>query len=509
MTQSPDGRRRLAQDEQGAVAVLLALSLLPLSLAAVGAVDLTRALSARGQLQDSLDAAALAGARSSPTDAEALQAIGARVLARNLGPTPDLALSGSAQFVVGEKGTVIADAAATVDTVLAQYVLGRPVRVAAHSEVARGDLKLEIAMVLDNTGSMAGGKINSLRVAAANFVDTMAAAAAKRADSADAVKISLVPFSQTVRIDPSYRTASWIDQDGGSPINDEIFNSPAKRLELFDRLGVGWAGCLESRGAPYDVSDTPPRDDGTSAGRATLFTPYFAPDEPDLPGAANNYLVDDIGGSDWLARQGSTTKYVPTAGLNSQSGPNASCTLQPLRRLTSDYRAVKGDIAGMNAIGDTNIPFGLVWGWHTLSPHAPFADGAAYTQVRTKKIAVVMTDGFNQFTAAPNPNGSQYSGSGYVWQGRVKKKDGTKLKGGSAAERTAAMDSRLSLLCENMKAAGVDIYTVGVQVAASHTGVLRACATHPDQYHDVANGSGMNVAFQAIAAQINNLHLSR
>jgi len=66
--------------------------------------------------------------------------------------------------------------------------------------------KLEVAMVLDNTGSMAGTKLSTLKTAASNFVDTLSSAAARSADP-DAVKIGLVPFSMTVKVGSGYQGA--------------------------------------------------------------------------------------------------------------------------------------------------------------------------------------------------------------------------------------------------------------------------------------------------------------
>src|SRR5204863_333012 len=69
----------------------------------------------------------------------------------------------------------------------------------ANSEVVRSINKLEIAMVLDTTGSMQGTKISNLMTAAKNFITTMQDAAS-RSSATDPVKISIVPFSTTVKI---------------------------------------------------------------------------------------------------------------------------------------------------------------------------------------------------------------------------------------------------------------------------------------------------------------------
>ncbi|MDB5446097.1 MAG: hypothetical protein JWQ97_1414, partial [Phenylobacterium sp.] len=370
-------------------------------------------------------------------------------------------------------------------------------------------------------------KISLLRTAAANFVDTMANAAAQ-STTPNSVKISLVPFSNTVKVGSTYGGATWIDQAGASPINDEIFTTAqgvtqhANRFTLFAQLGTTWGGCVENRKAPYDIQDTAP----ATATPATLFTPFFAPDEADGNNGANDYVNEpkkDAAGNSlsWWARQGSITKYTnsPKVTLDSNSGPNAGCTLQALQRLTTDFTSLKSAISSMVAGGDTNIPMGLVWGWHTLSPGTPFADGVAYLTPKHKKIVVLMTDGENTMTpnnsnnSTSTTNNSFYSGNGYIWQGRVIQADGTPLTDvtSSIATRTAAMDDRLQKLCSNMKApgVGVEIYAIGVGVTSSSKTLLQACASGADHYFDVTTGTDLNATFQNIANQIAQLHLSK
>ena len=505
---APKSLRQFLKAEGGNAAMIVALALTPISLAALGAVDLSRATSAKVQMQDALDAAALAAGRTNTTDPAVLQAVGQHVLEQNLALDSDFHLSGSS-FTFGDNGIVRASASATVHPFIAGLVTGGDLTVGASTEVQRANTTLEIALVLDNTGSMAGTKLTNLKTAATNFVDTLSAAAAHNTDP-NAVRIALVPFSQTVRVGSTYRNAAWIDQAGASPINDEIFTTAtgtqhANRFTLLSNLGTSWGGCVESRQAPYDIQDTAP-----SSG-ATLFTPYFAPDEPDSGGFDNNYLNDKSNSTNWKVLQGNLTKYVAKSGLSTSKGPNKGCGLQTLRRLTTDWSALKSDINAMAATGDTNIPIGLVWGWHTLSPNAPFADAKAYGTAKHKKIVILMTDGENTITNSGDSNSSYYSGSGFVWQGRVLQANGTPLTGGSSATRTAAMDDRLSKLCRNMKAAGVgiEIYTVRVEVTSGSSALLQNCASGTDHFFDVQTASQLNATFQSIANQIANLHLAK
>src|ERR1700741_3772890 len=92
--------RRLRADERGNIAMLTALAIVPLTIASMGAVDLTHGMGARVALQDALDAAALAAGRSGATDNATLQATGQKVLQQNLAGSKDLTLA-SSSFSIG------------------------------------------------------------------------------------------------------------------------------------------------------------------------------------------------------------------------------------------------------------------------------------------------------------------------------------------------------------------------------------------------------------------------
>lgn len=500
--------RRLLRDEGGAVAIMLTLSLIPLSIAAIGAVDLERGLSARTQLQDALDAAALAALKASANDANLLQSTGAAAFAQNLGPSPDLKVVAGPTFVYGDQGKVLADATASVDTIIASWVIGHPLNVAAHAEIVRSDVKLEIALVLDNSGSMAdNNKIGDLKIGATDFLNIMQTASTQRGDP-NSVLISLVPFSQTVRVDPSNQGAKWLDTKGQNSINGEIFSDPkTNRFDLFAKLGTTWAGCLESRKQPFDVQDD------AAKGKDKLFTPYFWPDDYD--GSAVNSYLPDASTADWKTRERNVAKYVATTGLSTSRGPNKDCTMLPIRPLTNDFATLRSDVTKLAPTTDTNISMGLVWGWHTISPNGPFANSgpvpvAPYGDPKHSKIAVLMTDGHNQLTGNGDPyNLTPYEGVGFLWQGRLSNPDGTPMTSGTNDQTTTALDARLTQLCINMKAKGVEIYAIAVGVDPQHQPVLQACASGADHYYNVSDGAGMIDAFNSIANQIANLHLSR
>jgi hypothetical protein len=145
-----------------------------------------------------------------------------------------------------------------------------------------------------------------------------------------------------------------------------------------------------------------------------------------------------------------------------------------------------------------------MWGWHTLTPNTPFADGVAYGAPNTMKIVVLLTDGMNTETDSGNPNGSYYSGLGYIWQGRL-----GLTTSATATQRQAAMDARQTLLCNNMKAQGIVIYTVQIDTPGTAPAALSGCATDSSKFYDVQDVSTLNTAFQSIAGSIGHLRISQ
>jgi hypothetical protein len=177
--------------------------------------------------------------------------------------------------------------------------------------------------------------------------------------------------------------------------------------------------------------------------------------------------------------------------------------MQPLARLTNNLNSIKTSIANMVATGQTNIPMGLVWGWHTLSPNAPFGDGASYADDEVTKVVILMTDGDNVNSEYNNPNDSTYSGVNYVWSQRL----GLDV-GSSGSQRTTAMNNRLAELCTNMKAQGIVIYTVRVEVTGGSSSLLQNCASEADNFYDVQNVADLGDAFEQIAGQISRLRIA-
>jgi Flp pilus assembly protein TadG len=114
--------------------------------------------------------------------------------------------------------------------------------VGSATEVVWGIKRLELALALDNTGSMASNsKMTELKKAAKTLLDILKLAAKKEGD----VKVSIVPFDTTVKLGKSFKDESWID-------------FTVKDIDKDD-----WEGCVVDRDYPNDTNDATP--DGSSA----------------------------------------------------------------------------------------------------------------------------------------------------------------------------------------------------------------------------------------------------
>ena len=510
---------RFRRDEEGAVAIIFGLALLPLLGFAGTVIDYSRAQQTKARLQVSIDAIALK--------------LGKLKLNEDLTPYAATSQSTVEQFMSGTTarnivvtisrpttidGAIEVDGVAETPTTLMNLFGFKTMTTRATSVVSRGVGNLEIALVLDNTGSMnQNSKLAKLKTAATGMVDALANEADP--NKPNALKFAVVPFSMTVNVGAAFKNATWMDVYGQASYHAALFNQAGtNRFTMFSNLGMAWGGCVEQRPYPYDVDGTEP----TGGTPDTLYVPFFAPDESDADSSnyANDYLRDYQGGTpypmpSWKTRQGNQGKYrnpVWQSGTKGQRngstgymyGPNAGCEISPIQRLTNSVSETKTAINSMVASGDTNIVVGLSWGWNMLSPGYPFRDGVAYGTKDYTKIVVLMTDGQQQNLDVATNNDSIYSGIGYIWQNRIGVGNGS-----TTSQRTTALDNRLTALCNNMKKKNIFIYTVRVEVTDGSADVLRNCATDPTMFYEVADSSKLTDAFKAIGQSINQLTISK
>jgi hypothetical protein len=81
---------------------------------------------------------------------------------------------------------------------------------------------------------------------------------------------------------------------------------------------------------------------------------------------------------------------------------------------------------------------------------------------------------------------------------------------GTAATTIAASSTHMSEMCENIKAAGIAVFTVGLQVTDSATVTrLRDCASRPEFAFDVQSVASLVNVFGEIAMSLRQLALGQ
>ncbi|MBZ9739695.1 MULTISPECIES: pilus assembly protein [unclassified Mesorhizobium] len=500
---------------------------LPAILASVGfAVDVSSLMRAKVNLQNSLDGSILASSHLSDSEADRQTAL-QRYFQANIANHTEL-LNPKVTFAV-DKGLnyVKTKASASADVKLYfAFMFGDSKHVEVDAGAMEATNNLEVVLVLDNTGSMAGAKIKALRDATKALLDDLGDAKSPNRK----VTAALVPFVTAVNVNGDEFDPSWIDMDGRSPNNGVNFpllpdGKRANHMDLFKDLaegtgwnGTGWKGCVEARPGINSTSDAKP--DGYKP--ETLFVPYFAPDDPGDatdPSASygndtrvynNSYLSDEVAdGTDDKGKDKKVAKYKnPKAKkINDKKGPltvgpNRACPT-PVVPLTGDLDKLRTAAAQMqewNGSG-TNVSEGLSWGMRVLSPDPPYTDGAAWKAPNTSKIVVLLTDGENVvFGASNEPEKSDYTSYGYLGSGRF----GTTNQTDAARE----VDRWTLDVCQKLKAQQVQIYTITLQsdTAANRT-LYGKCATNPTDYYAVNDPSKLPNVFKEIAGRFTELQL--
>jgi hypothetical protein len=141
----------------------------------------------------------------------------------------------------------------------------------ASTEVLWGIKKLNIALALDNTGSMASsGKMTTLKQAAHNLLDKLKTAEKIPGD----IKVSIVPFAVDVNVGTGNVDAEWIDWTDWEAENGTCSNSTYTNKNSCVSHGKIWTPkshsvwnrCVKDRDQNNDAMNT-----ATNSGAATKY----------------------------------------------------------------------------------------------------------------------------------------------------------------------------------------------------------------------------------------------
>jgi Flp pilus assembly protein TadG len=395
---------RFRTENRANVAVIFAFALVPLFGMVGAAVDFSRAAKVQARLQAALDAASLAVSKNARNlTGTALQDAANKAFAGNFSAGTDLNLG--LLRVIKSGTTIRLEIDGSLETTIAATVGVKTIPMSLVSQTSWNEPRIEIALVLDNTGSMASsGKMAALKTAALDLINELEAARV----STDQVKIAIVPFDTQVNIGTAYRNETWMRYDG-SGLASSVVTTRAN-----------WQGCLTDRDQPYDINDTAPTNDAT--------------------------------------------RY---RGVKCTTG-----SLVALQPLTTNFTPLRATISAMQPSGNTNITIGLQMGLAAMSSGAPFSQTG--TEPDVLRYMILLTDGEN--------TQNRYTST------------------------TSSIDSRTTLSCNAVKAAGITLFTV--RVIDGNQTLLRNCASSASMYFNVTSSGGIGDAFKAITSMIKRMRLS-
>lgn len=325
------------EGSRGNAAILFALSLIPLLGATGAAVDYSLANSNRTSMQKAVDATALALAKLMPLTQAELDAKAWQIFSANIGPVSIPLVPADVVVTTPTIGKLVIAASGHFQPQLSTVIGITSFPVGARAEVTWGIKKLEIALALDNTGSMSSSnKMTELKAAAHNLLNTLEQAAKNPGD----VKVSIIPFHVHVNVGVANVGAAWLKWGTWEDDNRTCTGSGDNRV-CTPKPHSDWNGCVEDRNQNHDTQDTAPTNNTTR----------------------------------FPARQ-------------------CAATLAEIMPLTYDWTALHGRIDAMQPAGNTNVTIGLVWGWHSLTPSEPMIQ-AAVPDPDLSKYIILLTDGDN------------------------------------------------------------------------------------------------------------------
>lgn len=514
----------LLKDRAGSVSLIFAATVLILFSFVGAAVDYSRWSNVAGRTSDALDAALLSGARTLQTTQNLDDAIAvaekaflenAQSRLRLLKPKVEIKLSADGSSLEGSvTGKVKTPFLGLLRVGTLHVTTASRVGFSIGAGSASGGSDLEISLMLDVTGSMCNDgsgpctsstKLDALKTAASDLVNII-----MKGSSPAGARIAVVPFSTRMVV--------------GTPL-DASANAFMKKLTDLPDKWTGWleegTGC--SPWVPGATSEDPGTG-GTCTGTTVTHkvnwdivpcvTDRTGPEEfTDAAPGSNAWLNGQEGGRRALSWDSSDTPIADGAGTGKNpadpsgqwnyNNSGATCWdvdhANIIMPLTSDKDALLNRISSLVGYGSTSGALGTAWTWYMLSPNwAPVLPAAsapgAYTDTvavgtnppKLRKIAVLMTDGeYNTYRG---------------WMGADKN-----MVAGNAKS-----------ICANMKAQGVEIYTVGFALdalapadKARAVDILETCGTDLQHFYDALNAEQLKQSFRDIAMQLSQLYVAR
>ncbi|RJF78788.1 pilus assembly protein [Rhodopseudomonas palustris] len=449
--------RRFVSATGGNVAVLFAISLLPILGFVGAAIDYSRASKARTAMQAALDSAALMVSRDLSSGAITAGQVTAKAqtyftsLYTN---TEATGITVTASYTAKDSSgssTVLLRGDGSVGTDFMNLFGFPALGIGSTSTATWGGTRLRVAMALDVTGSMNDdGKLGAMKTAAKSLVDSLRASAQGTED----VYMSVIPFAQMVNVGSSNKGANWLKWDVWEESNGSCsfwWYSTKSSCESAGRTWTAtsrnqWTGCVTDRDQPADTT----KDLPTNA--ATRFP-------------AVSYTQN---GSDICPQQ-----ILPMTSAYS----------------SSNAQTIKNKIDALTANGGTNQPIGMAWAWLSLQTGAPLNTPAKDADFKYTDAIILLSDGLNTMDRWPSYGNGQTQFNGQI-------------------------DARQKLLCDNIRASATNtsrtvIYTIQVNTDGDpESSILRYCADSGN-FFATTTASGISSAFAQIGSSLSKLRIAK
>ena len=557
--------RRFRDANEGNTVVVFALAFIPLVGLTGAAVDYSRASSIQTAMQAVADTTALMIAQSaasqSPTDLQTsavnyYKGMFTRTDAKNLQVNATYSSTGGP--------TVYIKATATYPTSFMGVMGFNQLPLAATSTANWGNSRLRVALVLDNTGSMAdAGKMAALKTATNNMLAQLKGAVVNPGD----VYVSIIPFVKDVNLDPSNNAQPWIYWDDAGHTDNNSWDAQN------GSCSVGNSGdrnsCINGSGGTCSISGNTSQNSCTSAGTCSIsgyssrnscqnaascsLSGYSTQnscqnatgctnsnDNSQSSCVADGYCVGAnhhhqsscvSGGGTWITPaiwgRGVWSNGVWTTGVWSPP------TWTPAAHSTwNGCVADRGDPGGPNAGNyDTNAAAPTAGTPASLLPAEQYS--------ACPQAVMGLTYNWTSMTSLVNnmsPNGStnQNIGLALGWMSLVGGgpftvpamdanysyqqviillTDGLNTQDrwyGNGSSTSTQVDARQALTCTNIKAANIILYTIQVNTDGSPTStLLQNCATDSSKFFLLTSANQIVTTFTTIGTNLSRLRIAK
>jgi Flp pilus assembly protein TadG len=449
--------RAFRAERRANVTVTFALALIPVVGAVGAAVDYSHVNSARTAMQSAVDATALMLSKEAPNLSPSQLEQKANAIFLSLYSRPEVTnIKVTPTYSTAEGTEVVVKASGTVKASFVSLIGINQVDIGASSTVKWGNTRLRVALVLDVTGSMnSDGKLQALKTATTKLLDQLKKAATKDGD----VYVSIIPFSKDVNVGPANYKASWIYW--GTPLQDPTLSDN-------NSWDANNGSCsADTKKKKYDTRAACLKVGG-------IWT-------PDDHSTWNGCVMDRGKPSGPSALNTDTNVMPPNIALTDTLFPAeqyGSCS-PAVMPLNYDWNAMTNFVNSFKASGNTNQGIGLVHGWMSLVGGGPYGTPPAEDpKYKYNKVIILMSDGLNT-------QNRWYTNASQI-------------------------DARQKITCDNVKAAGITLYTIHVNTDGDpKSTLLEGCASSKDKFWMLTSANQMVETFQQIGTQLSNLRVAK